>query len=277
MHDTDVAVQVDPQSHPEAADGGAALSHLPQRFTIHNPEIHMLYGNYVKSFSQPDASNDQRLKHAKALVVALLEHYYPKSEGFSVDPVSLDPMAKFGWNFWQYPDGYNPREAKGNSKKKNAGGGRPVFYPFAAKYHRIAPQHITGFAVLSSRKNKEGNGTAANKLVPYTYVGIVMDTLDTMDTWVPEELQRGVHLVSNPRIDLLRWSLGHQAEIRRGYGILLLGPRIEFYTYDQDSKNEDEPFSHFAPDVWMVDVREQGLDDLDPLFRQVRAKEVVYK
>lgn len=157
-------------------------------------------------------------------------------------------------------------------------------------YHKIAPEDIASFAVWSALDFEEPDGTTIRKSVPHTFLGIMMDDLKTFGQWIPDDkLPRGKQTVTNARVELLSYSLGHHADIKDGYGIIMLGPRIEVYNYKQepwvpkDTEKEEEeeeerynPFSKVDKKDWCVDVREDGLADVDRLFRKICEQDVEY-
>ncbi|KAJ4348023.1 uncharacterized protein N0V89_009395 [Didymosphaeria variabile] len=303
------------------------------------PSIQELFASYATSFPAPSkignkgfdyvkyfdparmtkvrAKHQPRLDIAKELAATLLEHYYPEEQGYRVEPVQL-PLSQFGgWRTWIYPeDCYAATKRKADNLKaglkKNP---KPVYETWggniqADKFHRILPEHIAGYVVLSEVQFEDGSTGWAQ----HTYLAIMMDDLDTFEHWVPEKLMRPEkNFVSMPRADVLSDSMGRQAEISHGYAILMLGPRFEFYNYqakpaweekpwehylgpdpendpdhDPDSAAEDQTscFSHFDGrdvdnDSWVVDIRSKPPTEtvaaVDRLFKSVVGRDVEYR
>ena len=133
--------------------------------------------------------------------------------------------------------------------KKNV---KPVYEPFsgnpnADKFHRIEPEHIAGYVVLSE-VHYPGGGTG---WAQHTYLAIMMDDLDTFEHWVPESFtSSSMDFVSLPRADVMADALGAQAGIAEGYAILMLGPRVEFYEYKAKPEWEERDRGYYlGPDL----------------------------
>ncbi|CAI6333761.1 unnamed protein product [Periconia digitata] len=279
-----------PPINTGANDAASQSMTLPPLHLDKHPTIPNLYKTFVEGFQQ-GKPNEVQLEHAKQLASALLEHYYPKSQGFSVDPVSSIDIARNGWNFWLAPADYQPFPQHGTNSggpldpskpfMPDAEGNEPAAPNYTDVYvddqHLIEPELITFFRVSSEQEfyedgddnnnSSKGPGepvsdpstssSATNqqqqpltrrtikKQISHTYFAILMDDLSTFDRWVPDHMQRHDKLVSNPRQDILRYALGVLAGISKGYGFLLLGPRLEVYNYDWQGqrRNEDDPNS----------------------------------
>lgn len=277
--------------------------------------------NYVQYFdparmTRVRAKHAPRLEKAKALAVALLEHYYPKEQGYRVEPAEF-PLLEFGgWRTWVYPeDCYTATKRKNDnmksSVKKNA---KPVYETWAGnvladKFHRILPEHIAGYVVLSEVQYEDGS----TDWEQHTYLAIMMDDLDTFEHWVPEKLMRpDKAFVSMPRADILNDAMGRQAGVSNGYAILMLGPRFEFYNYTAKPAWEEKPWEHYLgpdpehadydpdpaaeeemscfshlgggeadSDAWVVDIRSkrpaQTLAAVEKLFKSVVGRDVEYR
>ncbi|KAL5420242.1 hypothetical protein PMIN06_000234 [Paraphaeosphaeria minitans] len=300
--------------------------------------IQTLFASYAKSFPAPSkigpkgfnyveyfdparmtnvrAKHSLRLEKAKALAVALLEHYYPMEQGYRIEPADF-PLLQFGgWRTWIYPeDCYTTTKRKADNMKaglkKNS---RPIYETWtgnilADKFHRISPEHITGYVVLSEMQYEDGSTDWAQ----HTYLAIMMDDLDTFEHWVPEKLMGpDKAFVSMPRADILSDAMGRQAGVSSGYAILMLGPRFEFYNYTAKPAWEEKPWEHYLrpdpddaepdPDpaagdetscfthlgggdvdskAWVVDIRSKRPADtlaaLDKLFKSVVGRDVEYR
>ncbi|KAF2443681.1 hypothetical protein P171DRAFT_42444 [Karstenula rhodostoma CBS 690.94] len=304
----------------------------------HIPSIQKLFASYAKSFpasseigpkgfnyakyfdpvrmTKVRAKHGSRLEKAKALAVALLEHYYPEGQGYRVEPAEFPLLQLGGWRTWIYPeDCYDAAEGKTDTikaaLKKNA---KPVYDTFAGnifadKFHQILPEHIAGYVVLSEVQYADGSTHWAQ----HTYLAIMMDDLDTFQHWVPEKLMRTTEeFVSMPRADILNDAMGRQAGVSSGYAILMLGPRFEFYNYQANPAWEEKSWEHnlgpdpeeadYDPDsaaeegtssfshlgggdvdstAWVVDIRSkrstESLAAVDTLFKSVVGRDVEYR
>jgi hypothetical protein len=262
------------------------------------------------------AEHAPRLEKAKVLAAALLEHYYPKDQGYRVEPAEF-PLLQFGgWRTWVYPENcYAATKRKGDHikgrLKKNV---KPMYETWggnitADKFHRILPEHIAGYVVLSEVQYEDGSTGWAQ----HTYLAIMIDDLDTFEHWVPEKLmQPAKNFVSMPRADILNDAMGSQAGLATAYAIIMLGPRFEFYNYQAKPAWEEKPweyylgpdpedadhdanpsaeeetscFSHLDGgngdnDAWMVDIRSdrpaETLAAVDTLFKSVVGRDVEYR
>jgi hypothetical protein len=273
------------------------------------PEVQTLYQDYVDGFQQ-QVPLDTQVERAEALVVAILSHYYPKDKNFMVEPANLSMLAGNGWNFWVVRPDYKPfPKKKGGGRwdperpflpdEKGTKPAAPTYTGWGADtFHHIPAERIKGFRVLRKQLRIDDDGKPIVNKQPVTYAAIMMDDLSTFDKWVPDYLQLNDKLITNPRQDVLRYSLGVEAEISKGYGVILLGPRLEFYNYDWKGARLDppdsiltsenikwnftksadpEPLSQLERDHWMVDVRTQGLSEVDEMFKKVVQRPVEYQ
>jgi hypothetical protein len=274
-----------------------------------NPPSHLqhLFEAYTASYNDNASPNSTRMEHAKALALALalalLQHYYPESQGYMVRPSSLGQIAKHGMNFLRKGnDGSDPhfnllppkKDSKKGKKKKptkkqeQAESARQFnhWWPLtvAMNWHVIEPKDIAGLEVLK-RTTIAG---AENEHVPYTYLAIMIDDLETFPSFAATyDVHRG---------DILTDVLCRTQKIQSGYGILLFGTRLEFYGFsngaetridgsDSDEYVEgmvsiDEPsvaLAAFANGTEMaVDLRTMGLQLVDEAFREMGKINVEY-
>ncbi|KAF1961230.1 hypothetical protein CC80DRAFT_233353 [Byssothecium circinans] len=276
-------------------------------------ELERLYLTLTTKIDE-QAPVSTQLECAEALVFAGLSYYFPKDQGFSVEPADLSKLAGNGWNFWLVPAGYRPfpkQKGGGLSDPEqpflpDAKGHLPTNVPdykgyITEKQHHIPAQLIKGFRVVRKQNVEDKDGRVVSETIPHTYLAIMMDDLATFPKWVPDYLQKGEHLVSNPRHDILRYSLSEEAKISKGYGIVMLGPRIEAYNFNwqgvrqvpdtvrldvYDSRwkirkeADPEPFSQLDAKEWMVDLRDPShtsLEQLDDLFTNLAERDVEYQ
>lgn len=277
--------------------------------------------NYVEYFDPARMTavrqaHGPRLEKARTLAFTLLEHYYPTDQGFRIERAEFPLLDFGGWRTWIYPeDCYTATKRKADNLKavlkKNA---KPTYETWggniaADKFHRILPEHIAGFVVLNEVQYADGSTGWAQ----HTYLSILMDDLDTFEHWVPEKMMRpDRNFVSVPRADILSDAMGRQAGVARGYAILMLGPRFEFYDYAAKPAWEEKPWEHYVsldsgdaehdPDpaadeetscfsrlgggdadskAWVVDVRAkrpaEALAAVDRLFKSVVGRDIEYR
>ncbi|KAJ4369793.1 hypothetical protein N0V83_005557 [Neocucurbitaria cava] len=225
------------------------------------PQFQALYDAYHNSYTDSTITNANRMEHAKALALALLTHYYPASEDFIVEPSSLGPVAKHGMNFLHVAD-EAPAIQKNLLAKKLAKKGKKKAIPKSrkkepAKVHEdhwdwIKPEDIAGFVVARKAKivDKE-TGVVTYKHRPHTYLAIMIDTFDELPRFSKENITH--------RADALTDALCRIAKIQHGYGILIYGPRIEFYEYDAG-----KPWIYYESDD---DDGEDEVQDIEPVMR----------
>jgi hypothetical protein len=278
-------------SHPGLQTGSSAFQ-VPD-------QLQNLYDTYVASYDDEHTPNSTRMGHAKCLALALLQHYYPKNEGYFIRPSHLGPVAKHGLNFMtRGQDGRDPvfkallplkkakvkiskteivkRETKRQYKHNSA------FY-LTVEWHFIEPEDITGFEVLKKTTVLNGD-IKEEQYLPYTYLAIMIDDLKNFSFAEVNDVHRG---------DLLTDVLCHGQHIRTGYGVLVFGTRLEFYDFDngEDSRastnpatnssiSVNEPYVTLSKNVdgedLVVDMRKMKLELVDAMFKEVVAKKVEY-
>jgi hypothetical protein len=202
------------------------------------------------------------MEHAKALALALLQHYYPESQGYMVRPSSLGPIAKHGMNsLLKGNDGSDPdfnllppkKDSKKGKKKKptkkqeQAESARQFnhWWPLtvAMNWHVIEPEDIAGFEVLKST----AIAGAENEYVPYTYLAIMIDDLETFSSFAAtNDVHRG---------DILTDVLCRTQKIQSGYGILLFGTRLEFYDFSNgaETRIDDSDSDEYVEGMIKID------------------------
>lgn len=252
--------------------GSNTLPDFTQERITHIPQIQKLYDAYQQGFEHEYTSYESHMTRAQALAVAMLEHYYPKNQGFTVEPCTFNVMAAHGWAFWLHPEPTGAATGPGAAHKKKAASTAPQWEMFSAKYHRILPERIAGYVVYQEHTVIDKDGNEYLQDYPHTYLGIMMDDLQTFNNWVPDRNSTGG--VSIPRAELLSYSLGVQAKIRHGYGILLLGPRIEFYDYNNDAQSA---MSRIKSENWAIDMRYQTLSMVNVVFKGINERTIIYQ
>ncbi|CAO2648432.1 Nn.00g076990.m01.CDS01 [Neocucurbitaria sp. VM-36] len=255
------------------------------------PQLQMLYNAYHASYTDLAITNDTHMQHAKALAFALLTHYFPPSQGYIVEPSSLGPVSKHGMNFIRTVDDasdiWQDLSAKKPTKKAKGKGGltkkQKEIAELAAKTNQynhgmeyiqnlqwdwIKPEDIAGFVVMRKAKVTEKEpGIITYEHRSHTYLAIMIDNFDQVPRFSTANITH--------RSDVLADALCRIAKIQHGYGILLYGPRIEFYAYDAGKawtyyKNDDD-------DITVDDTKDNSSDDeaqdIEPVMQSFQHKE----
>jgi hypothetical protein len=207
--------------------------------TLEGPShLQNLRTTYVASYDDENVPNSTRMRRAKSLALALLQHYYPKSDGYFIRPSNLGPVAKYGLNFMiKGKDGHDPPFKglpylkKGKSKlspanqaereKKRQYKHNSAFF-LTVEWHFIEPGDITGFEILKKTTVLDGD-IKKEEYLPYTYLAIMIDNLQNFPFADINDIHRG---------DILTDVLCYGQIIRAGHGILLFGTRLDFYDFD---------------------------------------------
>ncbi|RMZ67078.1 hypothetical protein GMOD_00000954 [Pyrenophora seminiperda CCB06] len=297
-----------------------------QSFSCNIPELQALYTQYLNSYNPSSHTpNTTRMQYAKALIYAMLTHYYPVSKGYTVAPTSIGPLASRGMNFILaasdnsdlYPDPPAKKKSRANSSKKTKKREpiqakkvlelrRGMTYLMGLKYDAIAPEDIAAFVVLRKKEEEEeeeeegevlvekGDGAISTcTLQPYTYAYILLPQWDTTSTTTLPRYSSSNKL---HRSDVLLDALYTGGNIRHGYGFLLFGPLIEFYKLHAGEEwefreiingdSEDEEVQDVEMEMELMayegregslDMRSNGLGDVDGVFRRVGEWEVGYR
>jgi hypothetical protein len=269
--------------------------------------LQSLLDTYVASYNDDATLNTTRMEHAKALALALLQHYYPIHEGFLIQPSALGPMTRHGINFMlKADDGSSPSftdlpPKKGSKKTKRKLTKAQTekqrlaevhkrfihYWPLVTslKWHTIEPDDIAGFHVM---KKAAVNDVDQGEYRPHTYLAILIDDLQTLPVFADtNDVQHG---------DILADLLSRTAQIRAGYGVLLFGTRFELYAFDNgdetrigngDSKEYvegtviiEEPTVTLCKGAsgedLVVDLRTMGLQAVEWMLREVEMRGVEY-
>jgi hypothetical protein len=280
------------------------------------PGLQALYAAYLGHYSPySTATNGMRMQYAKALAFALLTHYYPASQGYTVAPTSPGPIAKNGMNFILASDDKsdiwkdlrkkkaistnkaNRRRASTKRELERAEQAERVAkvaeynhqfaYMANLQWDYVAPQDIAAFVVMRGTEVRdEKTGMVTFEQHPHTYLAIMIDNFVEVPRFSSENT---VH-----RSDILTDALCRGGKVQHGHGILLYGPRLEFYAFDRqdewvfhDSDEEEsgqEP-QNVEPKMEALqsdgrdlafDLRTVGLDIVGAGFRDIALREVVY-
>lgn len=298
--------------HEDTHPSASASATIPPILPIdQHPTIPGLWKAYAEGFQQKVPLADQ-LQRAKGLAFAILEHYYPKAQGFTVEHIPTIMTARHGWDFWLCPDNYKPFPSRKKKHDKQLGPANPAkpfersatgakpaapvwSSPAGDKEHKIPVELIASLKVLSLQDFEDADGKPYKKQIPHTYLTILMDDLANFDQWVPDEYQLGEKVICMPRHDIVRDALARDANMADGYGFLLLGPRLEAYNYNWQGERhvpddavgasrsyrfvkdaDPEPMSVVAG-KWVVDARSEQLADLDKMLQAVVERDVMFR
>ncbi|KAG9195472.1 hypothetical protein G6011_00593 [Alternaria panax] len=116
----------------------------------------------------------------------------------------------------------------------------------------------------------EKTGRRAYGYHPHTYFAIVIDSFVQVPRFSSENTMH--------RSDILTDALCRGGKVQNGHGMLLYGPRLEYYTFDcanewicPDSDDEE---------IWgqdmEFDMRITSLKIIDAAFRSIAVRDVVY-
>ncbi|KAH7393005.1 hypothetical protein BKA66DRAFT_439124 [Pyrenochaeta sp. MPI-SDFR-AT-0127] len=284
------------------------------------PQIQHLYDAYHTNYTDPNASNATRMKYAKALAFTLLKHYYPASQDYIIKPSSLGPIAQYGMSFileaddnsdiwYDLPAQQSAERIKRSAltqKQKDAiklaaavaEYNHSLRYTLGLHWDWIGPEDIAGFVVARKVRTIDPRTKfMKDEYRVHTYLAVMIDSF--------EEPPRFSTANTTHRSDVLADALCRQAKLRKGYGILLYGPRIEFYDYNSgadwvhyesddettytilEKAGNHEEAQDIEPVLYSmttaggtkdiaVDMRTSTLQAMDAAFRSVAAMSVTY-
>ncbi|PSN60208.1 hypothetical protein BS50DRAFT_211476 [Corynespora cassiicola Philippines] len=253
VQDTTATVNNAPAAPVAAAATDPRIPDLTQAHITTVPHLTSLYETYAAGYADPTTPPEEHLRRAETLARALLSHYYPASQGFTIAQHAYEVSAPYGMA-WELR---TPR---------------PKNDPFnyIPAIHSIPPHLVSGYCVFKNYLMTDGTWLP----FPHTYVAIAIDTLKNYHDWVPVSKEGCAH-----RGDVLAYSLGVTAEIAKGYGFLIVGPRVEAYKYDANDGRM--PIRQWAKSheggKWAVDMRYGGVGELDRLVKDVLPETVRYK
>lgn len=277
-----------------AEDTPPSVTSLDSRPMHEIPEFLRLYQAYYEGYADPTATMKSHLERAKALALPLLYRYYPEEQGFVVAPEPFDQMSKFDYSIELHqskipkPKPVGKKKGGGKKSKKDMEEDAVVVEDTSARLLQLYEQHqtcpidfhkaygtwhcipcecIAGFVVYKTYTVPTPDGPEAEKLFPHTYLAIMIDDLQTMQLWDSYNSHA-------PRADVMAYSLGVHGKIDKGYGILIIGPRIEFYRYDNTAF---KPTSHFSKDNWGFDLSEDNPAIVNQIFEAVASTTVQYQ
>lgn len=227
-------------------------------------DLQELFDSYVASYNDDTTPASARMEAAKAFAEALLSHYYPESEGYIVQASDPIPMAKHGMNFMlKTTEGTDPEYhplaplrppapwkdlKKGKSKAKAPSMKTIVLrekkrkveeykrqfsswwpYTTGVQWHFIEPKDISCFEVLKQHTTTR-NGPEETELRLHTSLAIVLAAPD-----LPSRIAdtNDVH-----RADILADALSRSRDVQRGHGMLLFGPWLELYDFNNGKETQ---------------------------------------
>ncbi|OCL11317.1 hypothetical protein AOQ84DRAFT_192717 [Glonium stellatum] len=218
--------------------------------------IRTLYEQYFQSYQlapgQHTPTNESRLSLALELAKAMLEYYFPASNGYSTRTASFNKLAQWGFPI-QLDD------------------------PSEVATHVIPPSLIGGWYVDRKYEHADAdpNGAVVSTVLPHTVFAVMIDDLATKPHWVV-----GKNALVIPG-DIVGTNLGLECGIAKGQGILIMGPTIEFYKFNKganirrttyimrDYRLPSRDFS-FTMDV-------ANINEIDMVFRDLARMPVAYE
>jgi hypothetical protein len=254
----------DPMQSSEPLPFGTAVPELVA-YEAHTPNelehVQLVFDAFVAGYNREGTINEVQMDVAKDLATSLLNHYYPASEGYVVEPSSLGPMAKRVTNLMLKTAGgldlnYDPLPPlpaepfvkdpkKGKNQKRKALNKAQLAYQahieanrqFAHQWacqgetdwHQIKPENISGFEVFKKHTiTRDGIDSVETRL--HTCLAIVVAPHDLLPRIATNnDVNRG---------DLLTDVLCGSQQIRRGHGMLLFGTYLEFYDFDNGEETQ---------------------------------------
>jgi hypothetical protein len=266
------------------------------------PQIQALYTAYLSTYENQNETNATRMYYAKALSFALLTHYYPTSQGYTISSTSPGPIAKTGLSFilaaddgsdiWKDMPAKKPSTRKrplsqkelqtAEAKDRAARYFYGVNWADNLQWDWIKPEDIASFVVCRKLEVfDEETKVWQWDWKPHTYLSVLIDDFGSS----PPALSREN---TTHRSDVLADALCRK--IQEGYGILLYGPRLEFYhfdageewvCYEEEGEAQDREPRCELLDIggrgMEMDLRDVGLYGLDGAFSTVARREVVYR
>jgi hypothetical protein len=234
-------------------------------------QIQDLYTAYLATYGDENVTNATRMRYAKALSFALLTHYYPVSQGYIISPTSPGPIAKTGLSFilaaddasdiWKDLPSKKPSTRKRPLTKKEFAAAEAkdraakyfhgVNWAGSLQWDYIKSEDIASFVVLCKLEVlNEETGLWEESWKPHTYLSILINDFGTDLPALSTEN-------TTQRSDVLVDALCRGGDVKQGYGMLLYGPRLEFYHFDAGEEW-----------VWYEDQEEDGSDmetkDVEP-------------
>jgi hypothetical protein len=274
-------------------------------------EIFDRYDIYRTGWSDPIATYESHMQRAKDLAFVMLSHYFPKSQGFSVEEEKFDVMTANGWNFPLDVDktqtanddlpvlvnakstagkkGKKSKKVKegvvdGNGETKAMGEGivdgkylyKPdLFHDSNGSWYPCPfhkiPRERIAGYVVYKRYGVTGQDGAEAE-EDHAHTCLAIVIDDLLSK--PLWIPEKSADVANIPADIMAYSLGVQGKIQKGYGILMLGKNLEFYEYDNNRKKPMQPFykNNFA-----FDMTKDSPGLLNTTFHAIAAGDVLYQ
>lgn len=257
-------------AHPEDAQ------QPPPTPTVTRADIRGAYDTYHLGYQDPSQTVTDHLARARNLAYLLLLRYYPSREHFAVEPHSFSLMAPpgQGWsiaesNVKKEKNAKKEREKRAEQGLEEEEDEMPEAWKAYDPFHFIPSEHISGFVVNAAYNQNDQDGKDTTKSEPHTYLTIMVDDLKSMPNWISESNRTALM-----RADIMSYYLGYRASIDTGYGILIFGTRIEFYTYT--NQNEHEKMKPFGTD-WVFDMNTADFDKFLDKFEKVAMSHIRYQ
>lgn len=289
------------------------LTGLPVHGSIINiPGVQSLYHAIKVCYQDSSIPDTVYTLACKMLATTLLQNYFPETQGYAVEQTNLGPTAERGVSFILVADDNPPAsqpkgQAKKKAKKQSAATKPKTFtfnqalqYTYKLTFETIQPENIISFTVKRKLQSSDPNAE-------------VVKTEDRVHTSLIIMMNRSSGTFDRPhskdnvfnRGDMLADILCQRGNVEHGYGILLHGPRLEFYAYDAGPKwvyrdnggkkpktrREETPNyneSDLGPFINLIkkddagnedlafDVRYDSLELIDQAFRTIASRRVTY-
>ncbi|KAF2263661.1 hypothetical protein CC78DRAFT_267802 [Lojkania enalia] len=235
------------------------------------PRILYLISSYAASYSVITATPNSQLDCANSLFHTLLTHYFPRDQGFQVQ--KWEPC-KYDWSI----------ELKSRTKDPKARAKeQPIF-------HRVPRENIGGFVVEKMHFVPRDNSHKDEEWIPHTFLAIMIDNLSTKPTWsttalvqprdilVPAfSLPPSIYNSNSPTQTSLSTPAPH-TPILSAPAFLVLGPQIEFYTFDLHAERESDMCASVKPHRGhVIRICAENKIALGQMFEWVAGWEVRYE
>ncbi|KAL6708315.1 hypothetical protein ACN47E_003239 [Coniothyrium glycines] len=210
-----------------------ALPGHPQSDLKDIDHLQALYEMYYSSYADASIENSTRLGYAKTFADALLNLHYPPSQGYKIELDTPRSFVKHGMSFMlkDVRARKDPNHSKNPQPNIGSASGmskQELEYVMKTRWHSIEPRNIATFVVLALLQfTDDDTGLVTYKYLPHTYFAIMIDSLDY------KHLSKANF--THPS-DILSDALCTVGRIEEGYGILLHGTQMNFYSYNAGTK-----------------------------------------
>lgn len=259
--ETVTAQQSGDQASGNVADTSVEQQHMPPI----DDRLQALYNTYHTSYAFPISPHSAHMQHACDLAVALLQHHYPASQQYRIEPCALGPITKYGVNFILKDDDEPdsdidlPKSTKRKTMtKKKAMLDDPT-------WHVIEPENMAAFVVKKGTAEVV-EGVQTLNWRAHTHLVVILDDVTTFPRWSRDNF---IH-----RGDVLSDLSGVIGGMQTGRSILFFGPRLELYSYD--ANDAYKPIKPWTCPHWRTDMRTTSLAEIEEALRNFTTHEPVY-